>query len=228
MKLIHKTASLTICLIFLLFIAGCDKTITDFGFDGAISGKIVDQAGNIVAGDITSTALSVKALGQGDIVTIDMRVKGDGTFQNTKMYPKMHKIYVTGPVTAVDDTLRVDFSTTKTVTHDFVVVPFITIDKPALVGNPTGTEVTFSYTMTPNGGKTVTKREVYISTVPYPNTSTGAGPYYHTVKSTMSTDSGNKTVTGLTPDTKYFLRIGARASGTTSLNFSDQITFTTP
>jgi len=228
MKIINKIASLFFCAMLLLVVTGCDKTVTDFGFDGAISGKIVDQAGNIVAGDITSTALSVKALGQGDIVTIDMRVKGDGSYQNTKMYPKMHKIYVTGPVTPVDDTLRIDFSTTKTVTHDFVVVPFITIDKPALVGNPTGTEVTFSYAMTPNGGKTVTKREVYISTNPYPNTSTGSGPYYHTVKSTMSTDSGNKTVTGLTSGTKYFLRIGAQASGTTSLNFSDQITFTTP
>ncbi len=139
----------------LLVVTGCDKQAHEFGFDGAISGKIVDQAGNIVAGDITSTALSVKALGQGDIVTIDMRVKGDGTFQNTKMFPKMHKIYVTGPVTPVDDTLRIIFSTAKTATHDFVSVPFITIDKPALVGNP---DVTFSYTMTPNGGKTVAKR----------------------------------------------------------------------
>ena len=211
-----------------MIVTGCDKTVTDFGFDGAISGKVVDQAGNIVPGDITSTALSVKAMGEGDLVTIDMRVKGDGTYQNTKLYPEKYRIYVTGPVTPVDDTLRVDFTATKSVTHDFVVIPFITINKPALVGNPTATEVTISYEMTPNSGKTVTKREVYCSTVPYPNTSTGNGPFYHTVKSTLSTDSGNKTITGLTSGTKYFLRIGAQASGTTSLNFSDQITFTTP
>jgi len=228
MKLIHKTAYSAICIMLLFFVSGCDKTVTDFGFDGAISGRIVDQAGNIVAGDITSTALSVKALGQGDIVTIDMRVKGDGTYQNTKLSPKMHKIFITGPVTPVDDTLRIDFSTTQTVTHDFVVVPFITIKKPAITGNPAATEVTISYEMTPNNGKTVTKREVYCSTNPYPNTSTGSGPYFHSVKASLSTDSGSKTITGLTSGTTYFLRIGAQASGTSSLNFSDQITFTTP
>jgi hypothetical protein len=172
--------------------------------------------------------LSVKALGQGDIVTVDMRVKGDGTYQNTKLTPKMHKIFITGPVTPVNDTLRIDFSTTKTVTHDFVVVPFITIKKPAITGNPAANEVTISYEMTPNDGKTVTKREVYCSTNPYPNTSTGSGPYFHTVKTILSTDNGSKTITGLTSGTKYFLRIGAQASGTSSLNFSDQITFTTP
>ena len=228
MKIIHKIASLIFCWMFLLLITGCEKTITDFGFDGAISGKVVDQAGNIVPGDITSTALSVKALGEDDIVTIDMRVKGDGTYQNTKLYPKKYRIWITGPVTPVGDTLRVDFTSTKTVTNDFVVVPFITVNKPALVGNPTATEANVSYEMTAASGKTVSKRELYCSTVPYPNANTGAGPYYNTVKVTLSTNSGSKAVTGLTSKTTYYLRIGAQASGATGMNFSDQITFTTP
>jgi uncharacterized lipoprotein YehR (DUF1307 family) len=62
MKILNKIALIVFCWMLLLSITGCEDVITDFGFDGAISGRIVDQAGNIVPGDITSTNLSVKAL----------------------------------------------------------------------------------------------------------------------------------------------------------------------
>lgn len=228
MKIMHKTASLSICLTILLLISGCDKVITDFGFDGVISGKVVDEAGNIVPGDITSTNLSVKALGEGDKVTMDMRVKGDGTYKNSKLYPKKYLVWVSGPVTPVGDTLSVDFTTDKVVAHDFVVTPFITIDKPALSGTPAATTASVSYTMTANSGKTVSKRELYCSTNPYPNASTGSGPFFHTVKVNLTTNSGIAAITGLTAKTTYFLRIGAQATGATGMNYSDQITFTTP
>lgn len=228
MKIIYKTASIVFCWIFLLSVSSCDKVITDFGFDGAISGRIVDQAGNLVYGDITSTSLSVKALGDGDKVSIDMRVKGDGTYQNTKMFPKNHRIWVTGPVSMVNDTLRVDFAAENVVEYDFVVIPFITMETPALVGSPTATSANVSFAMTPNSGKTVSSRQLYCSTNPYPNASTGSGPFFHTVQVTLNANSGSVAVTGLTASTTYFLRIGAQATGASGRNFSDQITFTTP
>ena len=228
MKIIYKISSIVFCWMFLLSVTSCDKIIDDFGFDGAISGKIVDEAGNLVYGDITSTSLSVKALGDGDKVTMDMRVKGDGSYQNTKLFPKSYRVWVTGPVDMVNDTLRVDFTANNVVEHDFVVVPFITMETPALVGSPTATAVNVSFAMTPNSGKTVSSRQLYCSTNPYPNASTGSGPFFHTVQVTLSANSGSVAVTGLTASTTYFLRIGAQATGASSRNFSDQITFTTP
>ena len=229
MKILDKITSLIFCWIFLLLITSCQKKIiTEFGFDAAISGRVIDQAGKIVPGDITSTNLSVKALGEGDKVTMDMRVKGDGTYQNTKLFPKKYRIYVTGPVIPVADTLRVDFTVDPVIVNDFVVIPFITIDKPAIVGSAAATSVNISYTMTGNSGKVVSKRELYCSTNPYPNTSTGSGPFFSTVKVTLSANSGSIAVTGLIANTNYFLRIGAQATGATGMNFSEQITFKTP
>lgn len=228
MKILDKIKSLIFCLLFLLLITGCQKLVTDFGFDAAISGKVVDQAGNIVPGDITTTNLSVKALGDGDKVTMDMRVKGDGTYQNTKLFPKKYRIWITGPVTPVADTLRVDLAANKTIVNDFVVIPFITVDKPAVVGSPAATSANVSYGMTANSGKVVSKRELYCSNVPYPNASTGSGPFFNTVKVTLTTNSGTAAVTGLTASTTYYLRIGVQATGATGMNYSDQITFSTP
>lgn len=208
-------------------VISCQKIITDFGNTCAISGNVKDQSGNIVPGDIASTGLLVKTLGEGDIVTIDIRVKGDGTFQNTKMFPKKYRIWVTGPVTPVGDTLRVDFSVDKKVVQDIIVIPFITIKIPVVIGSPTATSVDISYEIIANSGKAVSRREVYCSTSPYPNTSTGSGPFYSTVKKTLSTNSGNTSITGLVSKTKYYIRVGAQATGATGYNFSEQIEITT-
>src|SRR5690606_33953181 len=75
-----------------------DEDIVDFGFDGSIAGTLKDPQGNVVPGSITSANFVVRALGQGDQVTTDMRIKGDGTFANTKLYPKPYKVWVAGPV----------------------------------------------------------------------------------------------------------------------------------
>jgi hypothetical protein len=211
----------------ILLTANCEKIITDYGNDRSISGILKDPSGIVVPGDITSTNLSVKALGEGDIVTTDMRVHGDGTYSHTKLYPKKYKIYVTGPITMVDDTLNVDFSIDKSVIKDIVVTPFLSLTKPAVVGSPTATTIDVSYAITASSGKTVSKRALYCSTVPYPNASTGSGPFYATKTVTLNTDSGNASVTGLTSKTKYFIRIGAQATGATGFNYSDQIEITT-
>lgn len=228
MKIEVKFKEIVFFLSIIILLTGCSKDVTEFGFNGAISGIVKDQAGKLVAGDITSTNLSIKALGEGDKITIDMRVKGDGTFQNNKQYPKKFKIWVSGPVTMAEDTLRVDFSSTGVIKHDFVVIPFLTIKSPLVVGTPATSSVTVSFEIVPNGGKVTNLRQLYCSTIPYPNATTGSGPYYDTKTVSMSTDSGNAVVTGLAPKTKYYIRVGARATGATGLNYSDQIVITTP
>ena len=228
MKILDKITSLIFCWIIFLLITSCQKMITDFGFDAAISGRVIDETVNIVAGDITSGILLVQAMGDGDNETIDMRVKGDGTYQNTKLFPKKYRIWITGLVTPVNDTLRVDFTTDKVIVNDFVVIPLITVNKPAVVGSPTATSVNVSYDMTANSGNVIKKCELYCSTVPYPNASTGSGPFYNTVNVTLSIGSGTITVTGLTANTNYFLRIGAKSVGVPGMNYSEQITFKTP
>lgn len=228
MKVFNYVKQFTVIMSLLILMTGCNQDITDFGFDGSFSGTLKDGSGNMVAGDITNNNLVVKLLGEGDKVTIDLRVKGDGTYQNTKIFPKKSKIWVTGPVTMTTDTLRVDFASNNVINHDFVVVPFITVKTPSVVGAPTASSITLSYEMVPNSGKVPDLRQVFVSTNPYPNATTGSGPFFHTVVATMTTDTGNVTVSGLTSKTKYHIRVAARAKGATALNFSDQIIVTTP
>ena len=227
MKILDKITFLIFYSLFILLLSSCEKTITDFGNDCTLSGKLKDQSGNIVAGDITSANLLVKALGEGDVVSTDLRVKGDGTFQNTKLFPKKYRIFVTGPITPVDDTLSVDFSTDRITIKDIIVIPFLTVKKPAAVGNPTATTLEVSYEIIANSGKVVSISELYCSTSPYPNASTGSGPFYTTKKVTLVSNSGNASVTGLVTKTKYYIRIGAKATGATGFNYSEQIEITT-
>jgi len=211
----------------ILFNTGCERNITEFGFDGSITGTVKDAAGNIIPGDITTANFVVKVLAEGDISTIDLRVKGDGTFANTKLWPVKSKVWISGPiVAAASDTVYLNLSS-GAVTHDFVVTPLFSIAKPVISGSPTATTASFSYNITLNSAKTPSAREIYCSTIPYPNTSTGSGPYYSTVKKSLTTDSGTIDLTGLKANTKYYVRIGVRSS-TTQYNFSEQITFTTP
>ncbi|HPE74672.1 MAG TPA: DUF3823 domain-containing protein [Draconibacterium sp.] len=228
MKILRNIKHIVLGLSILVLWTGCNEDVTDFGFDGAISGVLKDAAGNIVAGDITSNTIVIKALTEGDIVTTDIRVNGDGTYQNTKLYPKPTKIWITGPVTMTGDTLRVDFSENSVVGHDFVVTPFITVKPPVLSGSASANSITVNYEMMPNNGKVPNLREIYCSTNPYPNASTGSGPQYMTVKVSIPDNSGSKTISGLTSKTKYFIRVGARATGSSVLNYSEQIEVTTP
>ena len=227
MKISGIKSALVFSLSILVVLSGCDETITDFGNNGAISGTLQDEAGNVVPGNITSSVLVVKALGEGDQVSTDIRVTGDGTFQHTKLFPKTYKVWVSGPVSLVTDTLMIDFSKQKSVEQDLVVVPFVSISKP-VAGSTTATSIDVTFDMAANEGKTIAKREVYVSTNPYPDTSTGSGPFYHTKKATLNADQGTVSVTGLTGQTKYFIRVGAQATGASGFNFSEQLVVTTP
>lgn len=208
-------------------LTACQDTITEFGFDGAISGTIKDPTGASVAGSTTNNNLTVQALGAGDKVATIIPIRGDGTYQNTKLYPKPYRIWVSGPVTLVGDTLRVDFATEKTVAKDLIVTPFLSLKAPVAEAT-TATSVTVGYEVVGNSGKVPNLREVYCSTIPYPDTNTGAGPYFDTKKATVTTNKGSVGITGLTPKTTYYVRVGARATGATAFNFSPQIKITTP
>jgi len=203
----------------------CEKTITDFGFDGSISGTVKDASGKIVPGDITSNNLLVKALLDGDEVAIDLRVQGDGTFQNTKLFPGKFTVSISGPIFNVEPII-INLSGGKSVVNDFTIVPYITIDSPVISGNPASTSVTINFRIKGNQDKVPSKREIYCSTVAYPTATIGSGPFYQTITKGLDIDEGSASVEGLTPNTKYYLRIGAQASGA-GMNYSEQIVFNT-
>lgn len=213
--------------VILLLITSCNKPVTDFGYDGSLSGKITDASGTFVSGDPNVANLEVKAQGEKDLIANIIRVKVDGTYANNKLYPQMYKVWLTGPIVPVD-TIEVDLRGGKAVTNDFVVTPFLTVSPPALEGTPSATQIAVNYNITGNGGRTPNLREVICSTVSWPNTSTGSGFYWTTKKVTVSTNSGTATITGLIAGTKYYVRVSARASGQILFNYSDQIVVTTP
>lgn len=225
MKIYYNIICCTISCILLQLVTGCEKQPV-FGNDRAVSGTMKDKTGNIIAGDITTTDLIVKALGAGDVVTTDMRVAGDGTFGNNKLYARKYKIWVNGPVTTAD-TLNVDLAAEKTVVHDFIVNPFVLINTPAVSGNLTAATVDIQYGMTAQDGRTIKKRELYCSTNPFPNAIIGSGYGYTTVKVTLTGDAGTVTVTGLVTKTKYYIRVGAQTSDGKGFNYSQQIIVTT-
>ncbi len=51
---------------------------------------------------------------------------------------------------------------------------------------------------------------------------------FDTKNATVTTNKGSVGITGLTPKTTYYVRVGARATGATAFNFSPQIKITTP
>lgn len=226
-KIIQSLKYLVVMLIITALLTSCNKEVTDFGFDGTLSGLITESSGSFVSGDPNTANLEVRILGEKDLSPLIIRVKTDGTYANTKLYPQSYKVWLSGPVIPID-TVMVDLTGGKSVTKDFVVTPLISIDPPVLSGTPTSTEISVNYNITGNGSNTPNLREIICSTASWPNTSTGSGYAWSTKKVTVATNSGTATVTGLTPGTKYYIRISARASGQTLFNYSDQITVTTP
>lgn len=220
---------LKLMIIFLIAIflnSGCDDTETDFGFSGQISGKILDPSGNIVPGDVTRNNLMVYLHGELDTQPMIIRVKGDGTYANTHLYPQSYTLSVVGAIMPIDD-ITVDLKGTPVV-RDISVTPFLTIPLPGIVGSVTSNSVTVSYSITENEGKTCKSRIIFVSTVPFPSQSTGSGAWWQTVSKTVTQNEGQITITGLNSGKTYYVRIGALAVGTTMWNFSDQITFDTP
>ena len=216
----------------LIFLSSCNEPVYEFGFDGQLTGKIVDPNGNPVSGDIKVTTFAVRALGEKDITSMVIRIKNDGTFDNDKLYPQSYKVWLIGPfIGGRTDTVIVDLTGGKSVVKDYQVTPLLTIGKPVLNGTPTSTEIKVDYNITGNGGNTPNLREIYCSTVSWPTRTTGsgtAGGGYSTRTVTVTENAGTATITGLSPNTRYYIRVGARAAGQNLFNHSLQISVTTP
>ena len=207
-------------------LSSCEEKITDFGFSGNISGKIVDPEGNIVSGDITVDALTLYIIGEDETEPLRIRVKGDGTYSNTHLYPQIYRIWIQGPIISSNE-YTVDLRGAPVI-QDFTVTPFLTTPPPVIQGNPSSSEVTVSYNIKENEGKIAESRIIYVSTVPYPSQSTGSGPGFRTISQTVNENQGTVTITGLQSGTTYYVRLTAKAAGTTLWNVSDHVKFVTP
>jgi hypothetical protein len=216
-----------LALVFLsLCLIRCSYEETEFGFNGTIKGQITDPTDNPLYGDMTSNTLVVKLLGKGDKQAIEIRVNGEGKYQNLKMYPKMHKAWLEGPIVKTD-TLMIDFASNANQTGNFKVTPLISPKVQS--GTATGTTINVAYAITPASGITAKKMEIYCSTVKFPTASTGSlANVYFTKITPITALTGSVAITGLTAATKYYIRIGAQASTSSLFNFSNQIEVTTP
>jgi hypothetical protein len=202
------------------------EMVADPGFNGTISGTLVNKSNVPVYADILTNNLIINAKGEGDISPTIIRVDGKGKYSYSKLYPKVYKIYVNGPVfLSSPDTARIDFSSGNSVVQDFVVEPFVTVNLQ-LAGTPIDTTVTVNFSATGNQGKIPAVREIYCCTSPYPNRNIGTSAYYSTVTKVVTTDSGVLKITGLKWGVKYYLRMGANGkTGTANdlMNYSDQV-----
>jgi hypothetical protein len=218
-----------ICILGLANLTGCNEPIEDFGFDGQLRGKVVDANGDFISGDNKVATYAVHALGERDRVSMVMRIKPDGTYANAKLFPQSYKVWLIGPfIGARTDTVVIDLTGGKEILKDFQVIPLLNVAKPTINGNPTATQVKIDYNVAGNGGNTPNLREIYVSTVAWPTRTTGTGIGYASVNTTVTANQGTATISGLKPNTKYYVRVGARASGQSQFNHSDQISFTTP
>ena len=208
-----------------LSLANCEDQVTDFGFNGTISGTVNDNDGNPLHGDLSSNNLVVNVLGEGDKQPTQIRVDGEGLYQNLKIFPKTHKVWLEGPIIK-SDTVSINFSEKTSFEQSFTVVPLIS---PKIIGgSPNGTSISVEYEIIPNNSATIDKMEIYASTVKYPTAAIGSNTnVYFTKVVTLTESSGTIVIDGLEADVTYFIRIGALADGASSMNYSNQIIITT-
>ncbi len=79
-----------------------------------------------------------------------------------------------------------------------------------------------------NEGYIPQTRNIYCGTYPYPNGRIGSGSFYSTIIVPLISNKGMETITNLSSNTKYYIRIGSKAEGSDYENFSEQIIITTP
>ena len=208
--------------------SNCNDPVIDFGFDSSISGNVLDNARNIVSGDLNSNNIVVKALGTSETVPKIIRVDGEGFYQNTKLFPQPYKFWIEGPFVSVEiDTIFVDLSSNKNDKLNFTVTPLLSIATPELNGSATSTTISINYNIIENDGNEIKSAVAIFSTIPYPTGSTGSGPFYTTIKVSIDNKSGSVSTDELESGVTYFVRIEAKAVGAISYNYSDQLMVTT-
>ncbi|WP_289037677.1 hypothetical protein [uncultured Zobellia sp.] len=222
MKTTNIKLILLTCMATIIF--SCEDEVTDFGFNGAITGMVSDNDGTALFGDLNSNNLVVYLLGEGDEQPTQIRVNGEGSYQNSKMYPKAHKVWLEGPIVA-SDTVSVDFSSQEIVEKSFTVTPLIS---PKIsLATAQGQAISVDYDILSNQGNTITKMEIYCSTVKYPTAATGSRTnIYFTKTVELEQLSGTVLIDGLESGEEYYLRIGAQAETASVMNYSNQMTVT--
>src|SRR5690554_4740790 len=115
-------------LVGMLALAGCNEPVYDFGYDGQLSGKVVDNNGNVVSGDTKLSTFAIEALGELDLATMVIRIKPDGTYANSKLYPQIYEVQLVGPFyESPVGPVTADLTGGKSVVEDFQVTPFLTL-----------------------------------------------------------------------------------------------------
>ncbi|MFH5831341.1 hypothetical protein ACG2E4_02885 [Halalkalibaculum sp. DA384] len=221
---------MAICVVVL---SSCSETVTDFGYDGQISGMILDQDGNPVSGDISNAALTVFVLGEEDRVPLELRVNGDGSYSNLQLYPQSYTVWIEGPVDGPGDQ-NVDL-TGDPVEHNITVTPYLVIPEPT--ATVSGGDLEVNYEITPSQGHTAEERVVLVSSVAKVGVNTGNGPRWQTRQETLGSNSGTATVT---LDSELLemaeergggnlhIRVAARSDQTTEWNYSVPIAIEAP
>jgi hypothetical protein len=202
----------------------CESIETDFGFDGSIKGTVMDNNGTPLYGDLNSNNFVVKLLGEGDQTATDIRINGDGSYQNNRLFPKLSKAWIAGPI-VFSDTFSIDFGADNDHVMDFTVTPLISPE--ILSGTANGTSINVDYSIVPNDNNTVSYSEIYCSTVKFPTASIGSKEnMYSTTTVSLPDLAGSVEITGLVAGTEYYIRIGSQASSHVVMNYSNQIEIT--
>jgi hypothetical protein len=232
---IKKNLILALTSLSVIFMSACEETVTDFGFDGQISGLILDQNGNPVSGDASNPSFTVFVLGEEDRVPLELRVNGDGSYANLHLYPQSYTMWINGPVNGPGrGELQVDL-TGDPVEQNITVTPFLVIPQPT--ASISGGELIVNYDINPSQGHVAEERVVLVSTVAKVGVNTGNGPRWQTRELTLDGNSGTARVeldAALLDMAQergggnLHVRIAARSDQTTDWNHSVPIVIEAP
>ncbi|WP_277482521.1 hypothetical protein [Catalinimonas alkaloidigena] len=232
---IKKIPILALMTVYITALTACEETVTDFGFDGQISGMILDQNGNPVSGDASNPAFTVFVLGEEDRVPLELRVNGDGTYANLHLYPQSYNVWVEGPVNGPGQGELVVNLTGAPVEQNITVTPYLVIPQPT--ANISGGELEVNYEINPSQGYVAEERVVLVSTVAKVGVNTGNGPRWQTRELTLDSNSGTATVEldaellSMAQERgggNLHVRIAARSDQTTDWNHSIPIVIEAP
>jgi len=235
--IIKKFPARVLIVFYMIVFSGCEETVTDFGFDGQISGMILDQNGNPVSGDASNPAFTVFVLGEEDRVPLELRVNGDGSYANRHLYPQSYTVWIEGPVEGPGRGELVVDLTGDPVEQNITVTPYLVIPPPTANVAGGEFEVSVNYEINPSQGHVAEERVVLVSTVAKVGINTGNGPRWQTREQPLDSDSGTATVT-LDPDLlnmseergggNLHIRIAAKSDQTTDWNYSIPIVIEAP
>lgn len=210
----------------IICLVSCSKTDDYAAPDATLTGNVIDS--------VTGKPLSTE---QPNGVRIRMLetswsqnpipwyfwVKGDGTFNNTKVFRATYEITpvdgafypITGKTVTVDGTTHVDFT----------VVPFLNVNISKV--QQADTTVTINYTIArPRTGFKITDAKVFVSTTPFVSNSsfilnlTQTNDLSGVDDATILGTSYSATVTGLGRKRTYYVRVGARSDDNVSKRYN--------